>query len=68
MDVDTSNIGVQITTENKGDFNNQQVATNEVQSKGVWLNLISNATKNAGGTTRIGIDAPQVDSGLKLMD
>ncbi|KAG5579378.1 hypothetical protein H5410_050005 [Solanum commersonii] len=38
MDVDTSNIGVQTTTENKG------------------------------GTLRIGVDAPRVDSGKKLMD
>ncbi|KAG5604740.1 hypothetical protein H5410_026232 [Solanum commersonii] len=35
MDVDTSNIGVQKTTENKCDCNNQQTATNEVQSKEV---------------------------------
>ncbi|KAG5630697.1 hypothetical protein H5410_002414 [Solanum commersonii] len=33
MDVDTSNIGVQTTTENKGDCNNQEVATNETIGK-----------------------------------
>ncbi|KAG5600333.1 hypothetical protein H5410_031703 [Solanum commersonii] len=58
MDVDTSNIGVQTITENKGDCNNQQAATNEVQSKEVGLNLMSNETKNAGGTPRVGVDAP----------
>ncbi|XP_049343274.1 uncharacterized protein LOC125807577 [Solanum verrucosum] len=68
MDVDTSNIGVQTTTENKGDCNNQHVATNEVQSKEVGLNLMSNATKNAGGTPRVGVDALRVDSRQKLMD
>ncbi|KAG5570601.1 hypothetical protein H5410_060367 [Solanum commersonii] len=57
MDVDTSNIGVQTTTENKGDYNNQQATTNEVQSKEVGLNLMSNTTKNAGGTPRVGVDA-----------
>ncbi|KAG5593042.1 hypothetical protein H5410_043556 [Solanum commersonii] len=57
MDVDTSNIGVQITTENKGDCNNQEAATNEVQLKEVGLNLMSNATKNAEGTPRVGVDA-----------
>jgi len=39
-----------------------------VQSKEVGLNLMSNATKNAGGTPRVGVDAPRVDSGQKLMD
>ncbi|KAK4730979.1 hypothetical protein R3W88_023967 [Solanum pinnatisectum] len=68
IDVDTSNIGVQTATENKGDCNNQQAATNEVQSKEVGLNLMSNATKNARGTPRVGLDAPRVDSGQKLMD
>ncbi|XP_049386891.1 uncharacterized protein LOC125851145 [Solanum stenotomum] len=68
MDDDTSNIGVQTTTENKGDCNNQEAATNEVQSKEVGLNLMSNATKNAEGTPRVGVDAPRVDSGQKLMD
>uniref|UniRef100_M1DU38 NB-ARC domain containing protein n=1 Tax=Solanum tuberosum TaxID=4113 RepID=M1DU38_SOLTU len=68
MDVDTSNIGVQTTTENKGDCNNQHATTNEVQSKEVGMNLRSNATKNVGGTPRVGIDAPRVDSGQKLMD
>ncbi|KAG5582894.1 hypothetical protein H5410_053521 [Solanum commersonii] len=68
MDVDTSNICVQTTTENKGDCNNQEAATNEVQSKEVGLNLMSNATKNAEGTPRVGVDAPQGDSGQKLMD
>ncbi|WMV39824.1 hypothetical protein MTR67_033209 [Solanum verrucosum] len=68
MDVDTSNIGVQTTTENKVDCNNQHAATNEVQSKEVGLNLMSNATKNAGGTPRVGVDALRVDSGQKLMD
>uniref|UniRef100_M1CFU0 NB-ARC domain containing protein n=1 Tax=Solanum tuberosum TaxID=4113 RepID=M1CFU0_SOLTU len=68
MDVDTSNIGVQTTTANKGDCNNQQAATNEVQSTEDGLNLMSNATKNAGGTPRVGVDAPRVDSGHKLMD
>ncbi|KAH0697025.1 hypothetical protein KY290_014455 [Solanum tuberosum] len=68
MDVDTSNIGVQTTTENKGDCNNQEAATNEVQSKEVGLNLMSNATKNAEGTPRVGVDAPRVDSGQKIMD
>ncbi|KAG5621377.1 hypothetical protein H5410_006595 [Solanum commersonii] len=68
MDVDTSNIGVQTTTENKGDCNNQQAATNEVQSKEIRLNLWSNATKNARGTPRIEVDALQVSSGKKLMD
>ncbi|XP_049399983.1 uncharacterized protein LOC125864091 [Solanum stenotomum] len=68
IDVDTSNIGVQTTTKNKGDCNNQEVATNEVQSKEVGLHLMSNATKNAGGTPRVGVDAPRVDSGQKLMD
>ncbi|KAH0740027.1 hypothetical protein KY290_033070 [Solanum tuberosum] len=29
---------------------------------------MSNATKNVGGTPRIGVDAPRVDSGQKLMD
>ncbi|KAH0749144.1 hypothetical protein KY290_028376 [Solanum tuberosum] len=66
--VDTSNIGIQTTTENKGDCNNQQAAINEVQSKEVGLNLMSNATKNAGGTPRVGVDAPRVDSGQKVMD
>ncbi|KAG5582009.1 hypothetical protein H5410_052636, partial [Solanum commersonii] len=47
MDVDTSNIDVQTTTENKGDYNNQQASTNEVQSKEVGMNLMSNAIKNA---------------------
>ncbi|KAG5588148.1 hypothetical protein H5410_048582 [Solanum commersonii] len=59
MDVDTSNIGVQTTTENKGDCNNQEAATNEVQSKEVGLNLMSNATKNVEGTPRVGVDAPR---------
>ncbi|KAG5569313.1 hypothetical protein H5410_059079 [Solanum commersonii] len=59
MDVDTSNIGVQTTIENKGDCNNQEATTNEVQSKEVGLNLMSNATKNAEGTPRVGIDAPR---------
>nr|AAT39932.2 NB-ARC domain containing protein [Solanum demissum]AAT39950.2 NB-ARC domain containing protein [Solanum demissum] len=68
MNVDTSNIGVQTTTENKSDCNNQQAATNEVQSKEVELNLMSKATKNAGGTPIVGVDAPRVDSGQKLMD
>ncbi|KAG5625174.1 hypothetical protein H5410_010392 [Solanum commersonii] len=68
MDVDTSNIGVQTTTENKGDCNNQQAATNEVQSKKDGLNLMSNTTKNAGGTPRVGVDAPRVDSGQKIMN
>ncbi|KAH0679030.1 hypothetical protein KY284_020115 [Solanum tuberosum] len=68
MDVDTSNIGAQTTTENKGDCNNQHAATNEMQSKEVGLNLMSNATKNAGGTPRVGADAPRVASGQKLMD
>ncbi|KAH0765449.1 hypothetical protein KY285_001320 [Solanum tuberosum] len=44
MDVDTIIIGVQTTTKNKGDCDNQQSATNEVQSKEVGLNLMSNAT------------------------
>ncbi|KAG5587532.1 hypothetical protein H5410_047966 [Solanum commersonii] len=68
MDVDTSNIDVQTTRENKGDCNNQHDATNEVQSKEVGLNLLSNATKNAGGTPRVRVDASRVDSGQKLMD
>ncbi|KAG5583581.1 hypothetical protein H5410_054208 [Solanum commersonii] len=68
MDVDTSNIGVQTTTKNKGDCNNQEAATNEVQSKEVGLNLMSNATKNTEGTPRVGVDAPRGDSGKKLMD
>ncbi|KAG5608542.1 hypothetical protein H5410_019823 [Solanum commersonii] len=68
MDVDTNNIGVQTTTENKGDCNNQEAATNEVQLKEVGLNLMSNATKNAEGTPRVGVDAPRGDSGQKLMD
>ncbi|KAG5609441.1 hypothetical protein H5410_020722 [Solanum commersonii] len=68
IDVDTSNIGIQTTIENKGDCNNHQVATNKVQSEEVGLNLMSNATKNAGGTPRVGIDAPRVDSRQKLMD
>lgn len=65
MDVDTSNIGVQTTTENEGDHdcNNQQTATNEVQSEEVGLNLMSNATKNARRTPRVGFDAPRVGSG-----
>ncbi|KAH0672230.1 hypothetical protein KY284_023317 [Solanum tuberosum] len=54
--------------ENKSDCNNQQAATNEVQSKEVGLNLMSNATKNAGGTPRVGVDAPLADLGQKLMD
>uniref|UniRef100_M1ACM8 NB-ARC domain containing protein n=1 Tax=Solanum tuberosum TaxID=4113 RepID=M1ACM8_SOLTU len=29
---------------------------------------MSNATKNTGGTPRVGVDAPRVDSGQKLMD
>ncbi|KAG5604161.1 hypothetical protein H5410_025653 [Solanum commersonii] len=68
IDVDTSKIGVQTTTENKSDCNNQQAATNEVQSKELGLNLMSKATKNAGGTPIVGVDAPRVDSGQKLMD
>ncbi|WMV06725.1 hypothetical protein MTR67_000110 [Solanum verrucosum] len=68
MDVDTRTIGVQTTTENKGDCNNQEVATNEVQSKEVGLNLMSNATKNTGGTPRVGVDAPRVDSGQKILN
>ncbi|KAG5607774.1 hypothetical protein H5410_029266 [Solanum commersonii] len=68
MDVDTSNIGVQTTTENKGDCNNQEAGTNEVQLKEVGLNLMSNATKNAEGTPRVEVDAPRGDSGQKLMD
>ncbi|KAG5597744.1 hypothetical protein H5410_038976 [Solanum commersonii] len=68
MDVDTSNIGVQTTIENKSDCNNQQAATNEVQSKEVGLNLMSNATKNAEETPRVRVDAPRVGSGQKLMD
>ncbi|KAG5610629.1 hypothetical protein H5410_021910 [Solanum commersonii] len=68
MDVDTSNIGAQTTTENKGDCNNQHAATNEVQSKKVGLNLMSNATKNARGTPRVEVDAPRVGSGKKIMD
>ncbi|KAG5614091.1 hypothetical protein H5410_013915 [Solanum commersonii] len=68
MDVDTNNIGVQTTTENKGDCNNQEAATNEVQLKEVGLNLMSNATKNAEGTPRVGVDAPRGDSGQRLMD
>ena len=55
MDVVISNIGVQTTTENKGDCNNQHAATNEVQSKEVGLNLMSNATKNAGGHQELGL-------------
>ncbi|KAG5598535.1 hypothetical protein H5410_029905 [Solanum commersonii] len=43
-------------------------ATNEVQLKEVGLNLMSNATKNAEGTPRVGVDAPRGDSGQKLMD
>lgn len=58
MDIDTSNIGVQTTTENKGDCNNQQTATNKVKSKEIGLNLMFNATKNAEGTPRVGVDAP----------
>nr|AAT40519.2 hypothetical protein SDM1_22t00007 [Solanum demissum] len=68
MDVDTSNISVQTTTENKSDCNNQQATTNEVQSKEVGLNLMSKATKNTRGTPIVGVDAPRVDSGQKLMD
>ncbi|KAK4736806.1 hypothetical protein R3W88_000503 [Solanum pinnatisectum] len=68
IDVGTSNIGIQTTIENKGDCNNQQPATNEVQSKEVELNLMSNATKNAWGIPRVGVDAPRVDSGQKLID
>ncbi|KAG5581982.1 hypothetical protein H5410_052609 [Solanum commersonii] len=68
MDVDTSNIGVQTTIENKGNCNNQEAATNEVQLKEVGLNLMSNATKNAEGTPRVGVDAPRGDSGQKLID
>ncbi|KAG5623003.1 hypothetical protein H5410_008221 [Solanum commersonii] len=68
IDVDTSNIGVQTTTKNKGDCNNQQVTTNEVQSKEVRLNLMSNATKTAGGTPKVRVNALRVDSGQKLMD
>ncbi|KAG5594391.1 hypothetical protein H5410_035623 [Solanum commersonii] len=68
VDVDTSNIGVQTTIENKGDCNNQQAAIDAVQSKEVGLNLMSNATKNAGGTSRVEIDAPRVGSGQKLVD
>ncbi|WMV19704.1 hypothetical protein MTR67_013089 [Solanum verrucosum] len=59
---------VQKNIENKGDCNNQHAATNEVQSKEVGLNLMSNATKNAGGTPRVGFDAPRIGSGKKLMD
>ncbi|KAG5612388.1 hypothetical protein H5410_023669 [Solanum commersonii] len=55
MDVDTSNIGVQTTTENKGDCNNQEVATNEVQSKEVGLNLMSNATKSVEEHQELGL-------------
>ncbi|KAG5588696.1 hypothetical protein H5410_049130 [Solanum commersonii] len=36
--------------------------------KEVGMNLMSNATKNAGGTPKVGIDVPQVGSGQKLMD
>ncbi|KAG5623567.1 hypothetical protein H5410_008785 [Solanum commersonii] len=68
MDVDTSNIGVQTTAENKGDCNNQEAATNEVQLKEVALNLMSNATKNAKGTPSVRVVAPRGDSGQKLMD
>ncbi|KAG5598768.1 hypothetical protein H5410_030138 [Solanum commersonii] len=68
MDVDTSNIGVQIDIKNKGNCNNQHTATNEMQSKEVGLNLMSNATKNAEGTPRVGVNVPQVGSGQKLMD
>ncbi|KAG5608917.1 hypothetical protein H5410_020198 [Solanum commersonii] len=60
MVVDTSKIGVQTTTKNKGDCNNQQATTYEVQSKEVGLNLMSNSTKNAGGTPRVGVDAPRL--------
>ncbi|XP_049378180.1 vacuolar-processing enzyme-like [Solanum stenotomum] len=63
MDVDISNIGVQTTTENKGDCNYQHAATNEMQSKEVVLNLMSNATKNVRGTPRVGVDALRVGSG-----
>ena len=67
MDIDTNNNGAQTITENKGDCNNQQTATNEVQSKEFGLNLMSNATKNTRETQRVGVDALRVDSGKKLM-
>ncbi|KAG5608907.1 hypothetical protein H5410_020188 [Solanum commersonii] len=47
--LDTSNIGVQTTTENKGNCNNQQAATYE-------------------GKPIVGVDAPRLGSGQKLMD
>ncbi|KAG5616032.1 hypothetical protein H5410_015856 [Solanum commersonii] len=55
MDADISNIDVQTTIENKDDCNNQQVATNEVQSKEVGLNLMSNATKTQGKHQELGL-------------
>uniref|UniRef100_M1D448 NB-ARC domain containing protein n=1 Tax=Solanum tuberosum TaxID=4113 RepID=M1D448_SOLTU len=48
--------------------NSKEAATKEVQSKEVGLNLMSNATKNAGGTPRVGVDAPRVDSGQKILN
>ncbi|KAG5589534.1 hypothetical protein H5410_040048 [Solanum commersonii] len=68
MDVDTSNIGVQTTTGNKCilEVSNDQELTLSAIKK-IGLNLMSNATKNAGGTSRVEVDAPGVGLGQKLM-
>ncbi|KAG5570266.1 hypothetical protein H5410_060032 [Solanum commersonii] len=57
IDVDTSNIGVQTTTKNKGDCNNQHAATNEGGTPRVGVDA-----------PRVDSGQKLMDSGQKLMD
>ncbi|KAG5572606.1 hypothetical protein H5410_062372 [Solanum commersonii] len=55
-------------TSEKNRADSMDAVNNEVQSKEVGLNWMSNATKNVGETPRVEVDALRVGSGKKLMD